>query len=710
RTVFRAVFSFLHTAYRILLTPFPVLPSAYCLLLTVFPLLLTAYCLLLTPVRASDKPFISPTNWGGTGLIEIPTARVMQENSVRAGFGQADPYRYYYGAVSPLKGLEFNLRITEFIDIEFEDQSTAKDKAFDVKYQFLPEGKYTPAFAIGFNDPHGTRLYPSQYIAASKQIYPFDFTIGFGNGRFGDEPLPEQGEGFKLEIFSDTGDWLRDSNFFGGIQFAPSEKFAMMVEYSPIKFDEQTRDPAQKEHFRDPVSSQFNFGIRYKPVEWFEVDLSYQRGEEIGVNASLAFDIGNPLLPIYDPPYREDPAFTLDPAAARIERALYASGFSDIGVLMEDDALWIQAQNDKYYFDATAIDTILRLIIDRVPPGVEKIHIILTENGIPQIAFHTGRADVVDFQDNRLSVNELYHLADVKTDTTRGPDVQTTYSKRLFYGLKPSFETFLNDPSGFFKYRLGLSGWTGYNPWKGATLISSVEGYPVNNISTSNEPLSIPVRSDIVLYKKEDVALGRLLIDQIYKADHEIYGKLSAGLLEIEYAGVDAEVAKPVLSGRVLLGLSGSIVKKREAGQPFKLKRDDVKDYYTTAFFNTRVNVPEMDIAVDLKAGRFLAGDPGVRFTVSKFINGIILTAWYSITDTSDFTDSYNDGYNDKGISVSIPLRMLLGGDSKTVFHYSLSPWTRDTGQDIDHYGTLFDFIGRKVNILIDKDVQMIYR
>jgi hypothetical protein len=685
----------------------------------VFPAFLACFAflaLLLFPPfsqsRAGDSPFIHPSNWGGTGLLEIPSARVMKENSIRLGFSQIDPYRYYYGAVSPLKGLELDLRVTEILGVpsSLEGQGDEKDKAFDLKYQFLPEGKYTPALTIGFMDPHGTRKYPSQYIVASKQIYPFDFTIGFGNGRFGDRPLPAQGEGIKLEMFSDPGDWLRDSNFFGGIEFAPNEKFSLILEYSPIKYHVQTRDPAQPEYFQKPVSSKFNVGARYKPVKWFEVTMSYQRGEEFGVNASLAFDIGNPLLPVYDPPYREDPALTAAPFDVRMERALSASGFSDIGVLMEGDALWIEAQNDKYYFSTRAIDTILRLLVDRMPSHAEKIHIILADNGIPQIEFDTIRADVEDYHNNRMTLHEFYYLADIKTDTTRRSDIHGKYEKNVHYGLKPSFETFLNDPSGFFKYRLGLSGWAGYNPWNGATLVASVEGYPVNNIETANEPLSIPVRSDLVLYKKEDIALGRMLFDQIYKADHEIYGKLSAGLLEIEYAGLDAEVAKPVLGGRVLLGLGSSIVKKREPGQPFTLKRDGVKDYYTTAFFNTRVNVPEIDITVDLKAGRFLAGDPGVRFTVSKFINGVILKAWYSITDTSDFTDRFNDGYSDKGISVSVPLRMLLGSDSKTVFHYSISPWTRDTGQDIDHYGTLFDFIDRKVNILIDKDTQMIYR
>ncbi len=55
---------------------------------------------------AGDEPFASPTNWGGTGLMETPTARVLREGRYRFGVSQVDPYRYYYGAISPLKGLE----------------------------------------------------------------------------------------------------------------------------------------------------------------------------------------------------------------------------------------------------------------------------------------------------------------------------------------------------------------------------------------------------------------------------------------------------------------------------------------------------------------------------------------------------------------------------------------------------------------------------
>ncbi|MDI9560108.1 MAG: YjbH domain-containing protein, partial [Pseudomonadota bacterium] len=46
----------------------------------------------VTPAK-SDEPFTGPANWGGTGLMETPTARIMNENRFRFGAGQVDPYR-----------------------------------------------------------------------------------------------------------------------------------------------------------------------------------------------------------------------------------------------------------------------------------------------------------------------------------------------------------------------------------------------------------------------------------------------------------------------------------------------------------------------------------------------------------------------------------------------------------------------------------------
>ena len=672
---------------------------------------------LCVPALAGDEPFVYPSNGGFTGIMETPTARVIKENSYRIGASQIDPYRYYYMTFSPFKGLELNGKITEIIgvkanssDPKFTDYGNYKDKSFDVKFRFVEESKWAPAMALSIMDPQGTRLYPSQSFVASKQLYPFDFTVGFGNGRFGKNPLPPSGEGFKVELFSGPKGWLRDSQLFGGIQLALSEKYALMLEYNPIKYTRQTSDPARNKYFTDSPPSPFNVGFRWKPFKWTEVDVSYQRGNQIGVNLSMAFDIGQSLLPIYDPPYKEKKEDSTDPLTQRLTEALYRSGFSSIGIFMDGNDLWIRVKNDRYYYNTKAIGVIARLVAEIIPPYFQTIHIALTENDIPLLEFTTTRYDIAEWYAERLTPGEFFFLSGINTAIRETPDMTLTHRSRFGYTIKPSLQTFLNDPSGFFKYRLGAEGFLSYYPWQGMSLIAGVEGYVLNNISTVNEPLEDAIRTDIPLYKKKNLALSRLMFDQIQKMGYETYGRFSGGLLETEYAGIDGEIARPIGNGRLMVGVSGSVVKKREPDTAFGLKDGLSGKIYYTWFFNTRLNIPEIDFAVDVKAGRFLGGDMGAKFTVSKFINGVVLYGWYSTTDTSRMRDSLNRGYHDKGIGVMIPLRIFNGSDSRTVYNYSISPWTRDVAQDIDHCNTIFDFLGRTLKIFLDRDKNMLYK
>jgi hypothetical protein len=662
--------------------------------------------------KASVEPLSGPANWGGTGLMETPTARVLEENRFRAGASQINPYRHYYIAVSPLKGLEIDGRITEILGVEAISSAYGnyKDKVFDVKYKFIEEGKYNPAVSIGIMDPHGTRIYASQYLVASKQIHPFDFTVGFGNGRFGKRPLSYGGEGFKVEMFQDPRGWFKDSQFFWGIQFAPSEKFAFMIEYSPIKYEKQIQDPAQAKYFNEPVKSNFNYGLRLKPWKWADVDFSYQRGNQFGVNLSMAFDIGQPLIPIYDQPYREKQSDRTASLQNRLVKALHESGFSNIGIDEHEHDLFIEAQNNKYYFTTKAIGVILKIVNDIAPYNIQYIHIILTQNQIPIVEFTTDRNDVNEYFTEKLSGNDFLHLSKTKTDTTETTDAALKHKEYFSFGFKPDFHPYLESREGFFKYRLGASGWAGYHPWKGMTFVVGLETYPINDIPVENEGTSkYPVRSDVALFLKNKFILGKLMFDQIFKMPYDTYGRFSGGFLEYMYAGFDGEIAKPLFNGRFLVGLSGSIVRQRDPDKYFEL-RESFKDVLTPLFFNVRFNIPEYEMSFDAKIGKFLAGDKGVRLTFNKFIHGVIFSAWYSWTDTSMFNDYWNRGYHDKGVAIKIPLRLFKGSDSKTVYEYSISPWTRDVAQDIDHHTVLFDLFGRNTNIYLDKDKSILYK
>jgi len=649
--------------------------------------------------------------------MEIPTARVIKENSYRIGASQIDPYRYYYLSFSPFKGIEINGKVTEILgvkvisgDTRWKDYGNTKDKSLDFKFQFVKEDKWSPAIALSIMDPHGTRKYASQSLVASKQLYPFDFTVGFGNGRFGRTQLPASGEGFRMELFSDPKGWFRDAQFFWGIQLAFSEKYAFMMEYNPIKYTRQTSDPARTKYFIDSPPSPFNVGFRWKPFKWTEIDLSYQRGNQIGVNVSMAFDIGQPLIPIYDPPYKEKKNDAANPLVKRLTDALYKSGFSNIGILDDAGDLWIKVENDKYYYHTRAIGIIAGLVAQIVPSYYQNVHIVLTENDIPLFEFSTTRYDIAEWYAEKLTPGEFFFLSRIDTSIRKTPDMMLRNQNRFGYMIKPSFQTFLNDPSGFFKYRLGAEGFLSYYPWKGMSFIAGAEGYVLNNISTVNEPLQDEIRTDLPLYRKKNLVLSRLMFNQMGKMGNEVYGRLSGGLLEAQYAGFDGELAKPIEGGRLVVGVSGSVVKKRDPDEIFGLKDGLHGKTYHTWFFNTRLNIPEIDVAVDVKAGRFLGGDKGAKFTVSKFIKGVVIYGWYSATATSVFRDNLNRGYHDKGIGVMIPIRIFNGSDSRTVYNYSISPWTRDVAQDIDHQSTIFDFLGRAMKIFIDRDKNLIYK
>ena len=151
--------------------------------------------------RPGGEPFAGPNNFGVTGLFETPTARIMAENHYRIGATQVHPYRYYFGTVGLYERIEVNGRVTEilgvpaFSNVPGSTYGNDKDKAVDAKLLLLKEGTFLPAVAVTISDPHGTRLYASQAIVASKQFFPFDVSLGFGNGRLGRKPLSPRGKG-----------------------------------------------------------------------------------------------------------------------------------------------------------------------------------------------------------------------------------------------------------------------------------------------------------------------------------------------------------------------------------------------------------------------------------------------------------------------------------------------------------------------------------
>ena len=124
----------------------------------------------------------SSSNYGEVGLLEMPTARLMEEGSLKFGISSSYPNEYTYIVATPFSWLETTYRYSELKDqkygpFSYSGNQSFKDKGFDVKIKLLNETFYLPQLAIGIRDLAGTGIFAGEYLVGSKEIGNFDVSL-----------------------------------------------------------------------------------------------------------------------------------------------------------------------------------------------------------------------------------------------------------------------------------------------------------------------------------------------------------------------------------------------------------------------------------------------------------------------------------------------------------------------------------------------------
>jgi hypothetical protein len=609
--------------------------------------------------------------------MEIPTARVLQDGTVRFGVGQALPYRWYAGGMGIFPGLEFTGRLTEITNIPSglgPAYGANKDKAFDVKYQVLPESRWLPAIALGLNDFYGTQLFEAKYITVNRQIFPFDFSLGYGTDRL--------------------------EGLFGGIELSLHPKLSLMAEYNPIKYED---DKPSARGVPEGANSPVNIGLRFKPYPGIHLDLSYQRGQEIGMMVYFQGNIGKPILPqrpnpppLVDVDRRPFKKRDLKEMVSEIHEAIHKAGFTEVSVYTDGENLTAEFENPLYLSDEKAAGRVLRILLLYSPSDTKKLQAVIKRRNIPILTVSVAPEYLEKYLAEEIPEDVFKKLVDVQTagepeQEDRIKAVQADAPALLYgWGIKPEFTPYLNDPSGFFKARYGAQPWSTLNLWKNAQLYSKLEVPFYSDISSSNIPVPNAVRSDSWKYLGDDIVFDRLLIDQVVRLSDRTFGRLSLGYLEFMYAGAGGEVLRFFGDGNLALGFQGDWARKREPESGFGLLDSDVYDILANAYYH----FTPFGITILAQYGRFLAGDVGWLFTVSRqYDTGVTIGGWYSFTDTRDLSD-YNKGYNEKGVFITLPFRIFLTKDSPQTYTYAIAPWSRDVAARIYHWQTVYGLAG----------------
>ncbi|SIS47320.1 Exopolysaccharide biosynthesis protein YbjH [Insolitispirillum peregrinum] len=268
--------------------------------------------------RAEDvgRGAFSPSlnDYGTTGLLQMPNGRMGRDGDFSLGFSTSSPYTRFFLTSQILPWLQGTFRYTDisYASYGIVDTQSYKDKSVDVKIRLLQEGPSTPEVSLGFRDVGGTGVFSSEYLAASRRYYGFDFTGGISWGNMGSRghlPNPFGVISDRMKVRPDgtaagnvsTGtlstSFFQGENIglFGGVEWqTPVDGLRLKVEYDSNNYQNEFQGKALK------VTSPINAAIGYRVLPWLDLSLGYERGNTVMFRGAMVSnfneDMGVPKL------------------------------------------------------------------------------------------------------------------------------------------------------------------------------------------------------------------------------------------------------------------------------------------------------------------------------------------------------------------------------------------------------------------------------
>ena len=256
------------------------------------PAVVIALCL---PASAQDFP--SFDNFGGTGLLDMPSATMAPDGHLVLNASYQQYTQHYNLTFQALPWLETSFRYSGLQHYD-RDYPVYWDRAFAVKVRFFEEGNWMPAISAGINDLVGTGIYSSEYVVATKNFGAVEATVGMGWGRLSSaapfrNPLSLLSKSFDDRAIGTTGTggdfsfgkyFHGPAGIFGGlIWHTPIEKLDLKAEYSSDNYS----DEASRGGFSP--RSQFNLGASYRAFGNMIFGVNWMYGRSVG--GSVTFDL-----------------------------------------------------------------------------------------------------------------------------------------------------------------------------------------------------------------------------------------------------------------------------------------------------------------------------------------------------------------------------------------------------------------------------------
>jgi hypothetical protein len=357
-------------------------------------------------------------------------------------------------------------------------------------------------------------------------------------------------------------------------------------------------------------------------------------------------------------------------------------GFTGESFAMAGNHAWLSVSQQKYHIVTIAVGRAARVVAADLPPQYELITVDMIEDNLTALSVTLYRRDLEKAVVDMGSPEEIWsHATFANADPQRPPGIANVAAYPWYeWSLNPRTREYFESPNAFFIYQLyaELAGTAHVEP--GLSFSGSLGANITNNLAelVPTPESALPhVRSDIGFYLKDGKnGILSSQADYLFNIAPDWYGRVSGGILEYMYDGVDGEILYRPYNQRLAIGLDVNHVIKRGFSDLLTLQNYQITEGLLSFYYK----LPFDNLTATLRVGRYLAGDKGATIEVSRqFASGARLGIFATKTNVS--SQQFGEGGFDKGIFLSFPLDLLLANPSRSEVSYLYRPLTRDGGQ-----------------------------
>lgn len=666
------------------------------------------------PMRSRELE-VTSSDWGSTGLLQTPTARMRDTGHFNVHFSYARPYLHGNLFWQPVEWLEAGFRYTDIGDVPYGglgsvNPQSNKDKSIDVKLRVWPESAYVPHVAVGLRDIGGTGLYGGEYVVANKRTADFDWSLGFGWGYIGargnvrnplsrifgdafDRRSGETGQGGELALKS----FFRGPGaFFGGVQYqTPWAPFLLKAEYEGNNY---SHEPFRRRTQDSPI----NFGVVYRATRLVDLSVGYERGNTVMFGITI-----NTSLPRLTQPKLLDPPPV--PVVSRRPTQVpdWSKTTADLGrqtdwqigkVEQGEHEVRVVVEEPAAVYWRRRVDRAAGVLHRDAPASVDRFAITYRQRGI-DVAEHVIDRDAwVAERTQYLAPREQRESVIARAPESGSQDltsVQENTPRRFTFGVAPSYSHILGGPDAFVLYQLGAQARATLNLRPNTWIQTALNLRVLDNFDQyqyRGESKLPRVRTLLREYNVTSrLTMPYAQLTHVGKAGNNQYYSVYGGYLEQMFAGVGAEWLYRPFASSLAFGVDVNAVRQRDFDQHFGFRDYRVATGHASLYWDTGWN----DVLVTLQAGRYLAGDMGATLSVARaFRNGVLIGAFATKTNVS--AAEFGEGSFDKGVYMSIPFDAFFTRSSSSYANLLWKPLTRDGGAMLWRQNALFALTGTR--------------